>query len=91
MTNKNTELRKGFHNEESAYDVTATVYQDSAYSKVYCETANELSIDARGDRVCFTMREYRIESQRQTGVSLTLSREEWNQLKKLIIETGGEL
>jgi hypothetical protein len=91
MKTKNTEIRKGFRNEVDSCDVTADVYQDSAYSKIYCETRTSLTIDARGDRLAIAMTEYRFESNRETGASLILTRDEWNKFKKLILETGGEL
>ena len=86
MTTKNeTQIKK------SNTMVSAMSWSDSAFNKRGCETCTTLTVDARLDRVEIIMQEFRIESGRESGSLIVLTRDEWNQFKKLILETGGEL
>jgi hypothetical protein len=72
------------------YEVKITG-KGTAYSSTYLDATTELSIDARGDRVYISMTEYKPETNRGHGSSITITRDEWNQIKELIKKTGGEL
>ena len=66
-----------------------TVYEDAAFSKINCETSRELTIATGDDWVEIILTEYRFESNRSVGVSINMTRNEWNALKRIVSDTGG--
>lgn len=68
-------------------DYRVKVFDGNGRSYMTTQDANvELCIDARGNRVAISIEEYRPASNRTTGASIQLSREEWNLVKKLAAE-----
>ena len=73
------------------YEVKVINYNDTSYTSSYQPCKTELMIDSRGDRVSITMTEYRYETNRTTGASMVVTREQWETIKHLAKGTGGEL
>jgi hypothetical protein len=62
--------------------------EEHAYSKRHCRNTARLMIDSNDDGVYIAMTEYRIDTNRETGISISLTHDEWNQLKAILTGHG---
>ena len=76
---------------DNLYGMVSTSKSGQAYSSAHEQANTEIGIDARGDHVYISMIERRPRTNRTTGASIVLSREEWNEFKAAIVAAGGEI
>jgi hypothetical protein len=69
------------------------IYKSSTiYNSIYKQALTTLTIDARANHVYFHLEEYRKETNRTANITISLTREEWNEYKKALLESNwGEL
>jgi hypothetical protein len=62
-----------------------------AYSSKVESAVKTLSMDARADHVYITLTEYRPNTNRTIGASITFTQQEWREFKAAVFASGGTI